>query len=186
MTVYLAGAGLTKSLQQGDRVPLMMDFVQVLTEFTDNDVVLATLVKMELGEVYERSCDECRRLAEDIGRDVQKASRASRAQFARSVRSREPESIEMLLERSSASKSIYGQGLPTDFRYAINQVFATIGWDLRLDVLIRFLRRQFEEMNGKHVFVSFTTTLRWTSAWRKHPTAIGSREVATDSNSRST
>jgi hypothetical protein len=89
MTLYLAGAGLSKSLQRAHSVPLMMDFTRVLTEFVSNDVVLNTLVVMELGEVYENSCSECKRLAEHIGKDVSESFRDDeRDRFAALVRSR--------------------------------------------------------------------------------------------------
>ena len=93
MTLYLAGAGLSKSLQRARSVPLMMDFTRVLTEYVSNDVVLNTLVVMELGEVYENSCSECEQLAEQIGTDVPKASAGERHRFAELVRARQPESI---------------------------------------------------------------------------------------------
>jgi hypothetical protein len=48
LTLYLVGAGPTKSLELTRRVPLMMDFVRVPTDYVDNDVVLNTLVEMEL------------------------------------------------------------------------------------------------------------------------------------------
>jgi hypothetical protein len=160
MTLYLAGAGLTRSLQRARSVPLMMDFTKVLTEYVSNDVVLNTLVVMELGDVYERSCPECKQLAEQIGRDVPRASEDERAQFVRLVRSRQPESIEALFDRIETTEpaNIYASGLPAYFRYAINQVFVAIGWDLEIGVLENFLRRKFKD-DGDHVFVSFNYDL---------------------------
>jgi hypothetical protein len=131
LTLYLIGAGLTKSLELTRRVPMMMDFVRVLTDYVDNDVVLNTLVTMELGNVYEAACDDCQRLATEIGRNVPITAQADRDQFAALVRGRQPESIEALFERVElmSSPNIYGQGLGNYFRYAINQVFSAIGWD---------------------------------------------------------
>jgi len=48
MTLYLAGAGLSKAMQRARSVPMMMDFTRVLTELVTDDVVLNTLVTMEL------------------------------------------------------------------------------------------------------------------------------------------
>jgi hypothetical protein len=160
MTLYLAGAGLSKSLQSARSVPLMMDFTRVLTEFVSNDVVLNTLVVMELGGVYENSCSECKQLAEQIGKDVPKASADERDRFAELVRSRQPESIETLFDRIETTEptNIYASGLPAYFRYAINQVFVGIGWDLEMAVLERFLRARFKD-RGEHVFVSFNYDL---------------------------
>lgn len=160
MTLYLAGAGLSKAMQRARSVPLMMDFTRVLTEFVSNDVVLNTLVVMELGGVYENSCAECKKLAAQIGTDVPKASADERDRFAEIVRSRQPESIETLFDRieSMDTANIYAQGLPAYFRYAINQVFVGIGWDLEMAVLEGFLRARFNEQ-GDHVFVNFNYDL---------------------------
>jgi hypothetical protein len=162
MTLYFVGAGLTKSLQRQRRVPLMMDFTNVLTEGIANDVILNTLVVMELGEVYEQPCTDCRKLAERIGRNVPQASIADREQFAQLVRARQPESIEMLFERAEnrgSSANIYASDLHAYFRHGINQVFASIGWDLELPILERFLRAKFEHDGNGHVFVSFNYDL---------------------------
>lgn len=161
MTLYFAGAGLTKSLQRTRRVPLMMDFVRVMAEYVDNDVVLNSLVTMELGEVYQRPCPRCKNLAEEIGKGAPRASKEQRDQFAQLVASREQESIETLFERivKGRPKSIYAQGLPTYFRYAVNQMFVEIGWGLDLRVLEDFLRRRFAYDPGKHIFVSFNYDL---------------------------
>ena len=159
MTLYLAGAGLSKAMQRARSVPLMMDFTRVLTEFVSNDVVLNTLVVMELGSVYENSCAECKKLADQIGTDVPKASADERDRFAEIVRSRQPESIETLFDRiDTMAANIYASGLPAYFRYAINQVFVGIGWDLEMAVLERFLRARFKD-HGDHVFVSFNYDL---------------------------
>jgi hypothetical protein len=75
------------------------------------------------------------------------------------VRSRQPESIEALFSRIEAEPAnIYASGLPAYFRYAINQVFVGIGWDLEMTVLERFLRARFKD-RGEHVFVSFNYDL---------------------------
>jgi hypothetical protein len=140
---------------------MMMDFTRVLTEYINNDVVLNTLVVMELAGVYETPCDDCRRLADEIGNHVPSATTEQREQFAALVRSREPESIERLFERveTMPAPNIYASGLPTYFRYAVNQVFSGIGWDLRLGVLDSFLRKRLESDATDHVFVSFNYDL---------------------------
>ena len=82
-----------------------MDFVHVLTDYVNCDVVLNTLVQMEIGKVYETACEDCLSLAEEIGRDVPAADRVTRDRFAALVRSRPPESVEAF-SSVSASGSV--------------------------------------------------------------------------------
>lgn len=162
LTIYLVGAGLTKALECTRRVPMMMDFVPVLTEYVDNDIVLNTLVTMELGQVYENPCNDCLAAARRIARNVPGSAKLQREQFAKLVASRQLESIEVLFERveSTSSLNIYGSGLANYFRYAINQVFSAIRWDLRLDLVTRLLGKQFQHEPGRrHVLVSFNYDL---------------------------
>jgi hypothetical protein len=164
LTLYFLGAGLTKSLELSRRVPLMMDFVPVLTGYVDSNVVLNTLVQMEIGKVYKTACDECLSMAGQIGKNVPATDRATRDRFAAMVRSRPTESIEALFKQvelmeSNTLDAAYAQGLPAYFRYAINEVFATIDWDLQLDLPTRFLTKQFEDNQRNHVFVSFNYDL---------------------------
>jgi hypothetical protein len=132
-SVYLVGAGLTRSLQLARRVPLMLDFVRVMTEYVvDNDIVLNTLVTMELGRVYESTCDQCLRLAEEIGTKIKRATKEQRARFAELVASRPPESIESLFERALA-------GCPLDQRLSAGtETSSTCGSSQEIDLkLIR-------------------------------------------------
>jgi hypothetical protein len=144
LTLYFIGAGLTKSLERTRRVPLMADFVHVLADYVDNKVVLDTLVGMEVGRVYETACDECLELATALHRPGQ-VTDEERGQFAALVRGRRSESIEAIFKRvESMSPETPGfeiaSGLrPAYFRYAINQVFSTLEWDLELGLLTRFL-----------------------------------------------
>jgi hypothetical protein len=115
---------------------------------------------MELADVYEMRCEECKLYAGQLSKNVPAATKEQRDQFAALVRSRQPESIERLFERiPSPPQNIFASGLGTSFQHAINQVFSTIGWDLRLDLLERFLRKQFEDDRRTHVFVSFNYDL---------------------------
>jgi hypothetical protein len=58
-----------------------------------------------------------------------------------------PESIETLFDRieTTARANIYASGLSAYFRYAVNQVFVGIGWDLEMAVLERFLGARFKD-----------------------------------------
>ena len=164
LTLYFIGAGLTKSLERTRPVPLIGDFVQVLTHYVYDKVVLDTLVGMEVGRVHETACDECLELATALRKRGQ-VTDEERGRFAALVRGRPSESIEAIFKRvESMSPETPGfeiaSGLrPAYFRYAINQVFSTIGWDLKLDLLTRFLARQFEDDHNAHVFVSFNYDL---------------------------
>ena len=66
LSPYFIGAGLTKALELERRIPMMMDFVPILADYVDNDVVPSTLVKMELGRAYETACEVCLSLAQQI------------------------------------------------------------------------------------------------------------------------
>jgi hypothetical protein len=166
LTLYFVGAGLTKSLERTRRVPLMSDFVQVLTEYASNGnkVVLDTLVGMEVGNAYEAACEKCLALAKAL-RGREEVTEEERGRFAELVRNRPSESIEAIFKRiESLGPDTPGfaiaSGLrPAYFRYAINEVFATIDWDLQLDLLTRFLTKQFEDNQRNHVFVSFNYDL---------------------------
>src|SRR5689334_18625675 len=160
-TVYFIGAGLTKSLECGLPVPLMMDFVQVMAEYIDIPPVLTALVLMELADVYESTCDACKRSARQLEGNVPTASQDQRVHFAELVKSRKMESIERLLDRASSinPRNAWASTMPTYFRYAINQVFSRIGWGLRLDVLKHFLDRRFKDKGSTHVFISFNYDL---------------------------
>jgi hypothetical protein len=141
----------------------MMDFVPVLADYVGNKVVLDTLVGMEVGHVYEAACEECLTLATAL-RGRGQVTEEERDRFAKLVRNRPSESIEALFKRAeSRSPDTPGfessSGLPVYFRYAINEVFSTIGWELQLDLLTRFLTRQFEDDQSAHILVSFNYDL---------------------------
>jgi hypothetical protein len=139
----------------------MTNFIPVMTKYIGNDVVLNTLVQMELGHVYESSCQECEECAQILGGSVPDSTPEQRAHFAGLVSSRPPEPIETLLARASslARVNTYASGSEQLVKYAINQVFSIIGWNLQLAILAKFLRRQFEDAAGDHVFISFNYDL---------------------------
>jgi hypothetical protein len=165
LTLYFVGAGLTKSLEKRTRsVPLMADFVQVLTEHAGNKVVRDTLVGMEVGNVYEAACNECLTLATAL-RGREQVTDEERDRFAKLVRNRPSESIEAIFQKVESMNpetpgSEIRSGFHDYFRYAINEVFATVGWDLQLDLLTGFLQRQFSQDAARsHIFVSFNYDL---------------------------
>jgi hypothetical protein len=159
-TVYLIGAGLTRSLElPGHPVPLMMNFVQVMADYVSNPNVLNSLRCMELGDVYAAACPECKDAAWNIPEEPAQRSGSEVDAFAVLVKQRPPESVEDLLSRNhNRTDNIYASGLDTYFRYAINQIFATIEWNLEHQTLETFLRQRFEN-EGSHTFVSFNYDL---------------------------
>ncbi len=159
-SVYFIGAGLTKSLHLPDRpVPLMTDFVRVMADYVDNDVILTTLAELENAGVYEWKCKECSNLARTVvGRNADR-SPENRSRFARSLKNRPSESIEDLIERAATIQGGSAASLKDRFLFAINQLFALVGWNLRLGLLESFLRLQLAQQERKHTLVSFNYDL---------------------------
>ena len=162
LSVYLVGAGLTKSLELSRRVPLMMDFISVMADYVQNDIILNTLITLELGGVYATPCAECKRFADNVKSDLSAVASSDRTRFANLLKGRSPESVEDLLTSASrvgANGNIWASGAATYFRYGINQLFATVGWDLNLRVLEKFLSEQFSNRSRSHTFVCFNYDL---------------------------
>jgi hypothetical protein len=160
-TIYLIGAGLSKSLESpAHAVPLMTDFVRVLADYVENDVVLTTLAELENAGVFTNKCEEVSRLAQLFVGKAPDRSPQNRDRFARCLRDRPAESIEGLIERSSqvvASSS--SADLKTRFLFAINQVFSTVGWHIRSAPLEQFLLHQFHKADQNHTFINFNYDL---------------------------
>jgi hypothetical protein len=128
-------------------------------------VILATLAALEIADLYEWKSTEAKQIAEQISKDLGKGQCPAgvRAQFRRALKNRPWESIEALLERSLTSRSTWGaawhsEQLPQKFRYAINQLFSLIGWDINWCPLEKFLGRQLQG-DDSHAFVSFNYDL---------------------------
>lgn len=164
--LYLIGAGLSKSLEKaGQPIPLMFDFVSVMAEHLDSAVILASLCALELADLYEWKSAEAKNIANDISRTLRGGQCPSevRGQFRRALKNRPWESIEELLERSftvqaNGNVSWFAPQLPQKFRYAINQLFCRIGWNVKWGPLTTFLGRQFQG-NDCHTFLSFNYDL---------------------------
>jgi len=164
--LYLVGAGLSKSLEKaGKPIPLMFDFVSAMADHLDSQVILASLAALELADLYEWKSAEAKGIAERIFESLRNGPCPDnlRAQFRRVLKDRPWESIEDLLERSFMPQPTqgarwYASQQPQRFRYAINQLFCSIGWDVNWYPLERFLRRQFRG-DDSHTFVSFNYDL---------------------------
>jgi hypothetical protein len=157
---YIIGAGLTKSLEVSRefRVPLMTDFVAVLADHIEDDVVLTALTNFEKGGVFGWSRPEWLAIADALKNS---SSRAAREKYAEILRRRPAENIEDLLRRAVRKKKgdLYAALVEQRFGFAVNAVFAKIGWQLRLDVLAAYLGRQFALPNTSHAFISYNYDL---------------------------
>jgi hypothetical protein len=143
----------------------MFDFVSVLAEHLDSTVILASLSALELADLYEWKSAEAKAIANDISGTLRRGQCPPevRGQFRRALKNRPWESIEDLLERSFTAQSNgeanwFAQQLPQKFRYAINQLFYRIGWDVNWAPLDTFLGRQLQS-DHCHTFVSFNYDL---------------------------
>ena len=155
--LYIVGAGLTKSLERPpQRVPLMTDFVPVMADHLDDDVILTLLAALENADLFQYPSAEAKLITHDLA-SMKDRSQQAIAQFKEILKSRPPESIEVLLER--ARKGLDGDDLPMRFNFAINRLFCRIGYNLNVKPLLGFLRRQFRIRNARHTFVSFNYDL---------------------------
>src|SRR5436190_2075770 len=94
--VYFIGAGLTKSLQVQDplhRIPLMADFISVMADHVDDEVVLTALVGLELAGLFEWPSEAASRHATTLALAPNRTAEARRA-FAEALKRRPSENIE--------------------------------------------------------------------------------------------
>jgi hypothetical protein len=153
---YIVGAGLTKALQDSFRVPLMRDFVSVLADHLDDNVILTHLAEMEAEALFENSTPDTRAFAQTLVNDKGRTP-AARAKFKAMLQGRPSENIETLLQRSLDRKG--NDAAPTRFNFAINRFFYRISGGLNVEPLRRFLRYQFRLRETRHVFISFNYDL---------------------------
>ncbi|MGH9401732.1 MAG: hypothetical protein ACRD2P_06460 [Terriglobia bacterium] len=167
--VYFIGAGLTKSLERPVyRLPLMFDFVSVMTEHFDDDVIVSALVNLELAEVYDWPSPEATWTAKVLEAEGRNFSPPNREAFKRALKARPSESIEKVLKNARASSA---DGLAQRFKSAINQLFATVGWNVNLAPLERFLEKQIGLNHSNHTLIDFNYDLLLERAAEKIPAA---------------
>jgi hypothetical protein len=161
--LYFIGAGLTKALALPKRpVPAMFDFISTLADYIDDQIILTTLAELENSDPYPYAwvSTVARSLAPQLVGRNRTTDPDLLAAFAAALKERPGESIEDLLDRTGGAQSnMSSQGADDRFRYAIARVFTLIGWDLDLPPLVKFLRRQFEQPDDSHTFVSFNYDL---------------------------
>jgi hypothetical protein len=85
----------------------------------------------------------------------------AREQYAAVLRRRPSENVEQLLRNALKKRkgNLFASIVEDRFGFAINTVFARIGWNLHLDTLTRYLGRQLALANTAHTFVSYNYDL---------------------------
>jgi hypothetical protein len=162
--LYFVGAGLSKALQRDTDtpIPLLTDFVKVAAHYAaldESNIPLLTLTGFErLGRFRWRS-EEGLQLARAFDPDARDAKLVEN--FVNVLRRRPAESVEDLLARENRGAT-FGEAAifdaPIRFRYAISRIFATIGWNVELELLAAFLRERLTG-GGSHTFISFNYDL---------------------------
>jgi hypothetical protein len=153
--VYIVGAGLTKALEGRLRVPLMVDFIPVMTEYIQNPVVRTALVKLVLHEdVWGWPlATELRDFPEYVRK--RPIDPLYLQHVARLIKRLPARNIEEVLAQ-------FDQGpdwsLGRLFAFAINQIFSLLDSSLEYCHLQTFLRSQFAS-GGQHTFISFNYDL---------------------------
>lgn len=185
--VYILGAGLTKALELlPKRVPVMNDFVSLLADRIDqNDSIRVHLAHIEICQLFEHRSPEARAAAIEM-LVKENDSAAVRESFKQAMKTRPPENIETLIDQAVRSARYRGQNPLTyadasDFQIpelganivkwfalgeahrrfigAINSYFRWVGWELRLELLRRFIARQVALPDTKHTFITFNYDL---------------------------
>lgn len=164
--LYFVGAGLTKALQTSDRVPLMADFVSVMSRHTDDPIIAQVLAEYERDGVFRwPSTPLSRRLAERVlDGDVD-----ALAAFGAALRCRPTENVETLLQ-----KAVRRDGRTAElFKRAINRVLLRLHPTLNLELLRRFVSFEARRGLAEHQVISFNydlsldTVLKESGLW--HP-----------------
>jgi hypothetical protein len=147
--LYIVGAGLTKSLETSSaQVPLMADFVSVMSRHIEDPVIAQMLAQYEQRGAFEwPSTDVSTALAER----VIAGDTSALSGFAQALRDRPGENIETMLE-SAISRD---RKTAEDFKRAINRVFCRVHTTLNLGLLRRFITHQDRTPNAKHRVISF-------------------------------
>ena len=165
-SAYIVGAGFTKALERTRTpVPLMMDFVQVMTRYArTDDVVLMALIGLEAMACYRTK----RPLLQKLASGPQ--PKQHRWRLLWHIRRRPQESIEELLLRAEKIDAAIPPMTPSAInaaindpvlraQYAINRMFFTIGWKLKLAAVTKFLAARCGDAKSQHTFVSFNYDL---------------------------
>jgi len=153
--VYIVGAGLTKAIEGRLPVPLMVDFIPVMTEYIQNPVVRTALVVLVLHEnIWGWPLPtELRDFPEHVRKQpidplyLQHVAKLIKRQPARNIE-------EVLAQFDQGPDWSLGRR----FAFAINQIFSLTESGLEYCHLETFLRSQFA-MGGQHTFISFNYDL---------------------------
>jgi hypothetical protein len=148
----------------------MFDFIRVMAEYVEDDVILTTLAELVNARVFSSRSARAEELAQRVvGSDADR-SPETRAAFRDALKELpRDESIEVLLEAAASSQHISAGSTDLRFRYAINRVFFLIDWTFNWSPLERFLRFQLSRADTTHTFVDFNYDLVFDHALEPFP-----------------
>jgi hypothetical protein len=131
----------------------MFDYISVMANYVEDDVILTTLAALESEENYPYKWEdtESKELAKRLNGPNADRSLENRSAFSRALKNKPYESIEDLLGTSNISV--------IRFIYAIDRLFYLVGWDVTWGPLEAFLKNQFKLDETHHNFVSFNYDL---------------------------
>jgi hypothetical protein len=150
--LYIVGAGLTKALQQTAQVPLMADFVSVMSHHLDDPVIAEILARYEQDGVFQWPSTTT---SVELAKRILHGDTDGLVDFGNALRNRPSENIETLLE--DAIKR--GPDVANLFKRAINRVFWRLHSSLNLDLLRRFVAHQTQLTDTEHHVISFNYDL---------------------------
>jgi len=153
--VYFVGAGLSKALEKPSYpIPLMYDYIRVMSNYLDDDVILTQLSALETEEPYPYKWHdpEGQRIGRSLNGEDADRNAVNRSAFQRALRNKPIESIEDILEKTGAIAAVR-------FRYAINRLFSIVDWNVNWQPLERFFDKQIELQETEHIFISFNYDL---------------------------
>jgi hypothetical protein len=146
--LYIVGAGLTKSLETSAQVPLMADFVSVMSQHVDDQIIAQVLAEYEQRAAFEWPST---RASGALAARVLAGDASALPGFAQSLRNRPAENIEAMLEKVISRD----QKTADDFKRAINRVFWRVHPSLDLSLLRRFIAHQERVADATHRIISF-------------------------------
>lgn len=176
----------------------MNDFVELLADRVDkDDNIRVHLAHIEIAELFEGRSAEARAAAIEM---LVKGNNTAevRESFRKALKTRPQENIETLIDRARRCARYRGENpltyadasdlrnpelganlvrwfalgeAPERFISAINSYFRWIGWELKVELLQRFIARQFALPETKHIFISFNYDLTLDYCLQSEPSA---------------
>jgi SpoVK/Ycf46/Vps4 family AAA+-type ATPase len=158
--LYFVGAGVSRAMAKPEQpIPLMWDFLSVISGYLYDDVILTTLCQLENSDPYPYRWNwtRAREVAPQLVGKNANRSPAMRARFADALRTRPTESLEDVMDRvlTGTPKNSAAHEAQDRFLFMMARLFCLIGWNVNFCDLDHFLAHQFAIENTTHTFVSF-------------------------------